>query len=111
MATRYYANNRKQSFKQTFTWSDVHNAAINQLSDFADAFLDKCHVSKMIAKYTVLHEGVDYFNFSGQNPLRDDIVAALKVQPRILERRKVVNRILERLVDFIRTFEDDVGEV
>lgn len=55
--TRYYANNRKQSFKQTFTWSDVENVAINQLSDFADAFLDKCHVSKMIAKYTVLHEG------------------------------------------------------
>jgi type I restriction enzyme R subunit len=55
--TRYYANNRKQSFKQTFTWSDVNNTAINQLADFADAFLDKCHVSKMIAKYTVLHEG------------------------------------------------------
>jgi len=55
--TRYYANNRKQSFKQTFTWSDVNNVAINQLADFADAFLDKCHVSKMIAKYTVLHEG------------------------------------------------------
>ncbi len=55
--TRYYANNRKQSFKQTFTWSRVDNAPINQLSDFADVFLDKCHVSKMIAKYTVLHEG------------------------------------------------------
>lgn len=55
--TRYYANNRKQSFKQTFTWSDVNNVAINPLSDFADIFLDKCHVSKMIAKYTVLHEG------------------------------------------------------
>ena len=55
--TRYYANNRKQSFKQTFTWSDVKNAAINPLADFTDAFLDKCHVSKMIAKYTVLHEG------------------------------------------------------
>lgn len=55
--TRYYANNRKQSFRQTFTWSDVNNVAINQLADFADAFLDKCHVSKMIAKYTVLHEG------------------------------------------------------
>ena len=55
--TRYYANNRKQNFKQTFTWSDVNNVAINPLADFADAFLDKCHVSKMIAKYTVLHEG------------------------------------------------------
>lgn len=55
--TRYYANNRKQSFKQTFNWSSVDNQPINQLSDFADIFLDKCHVSKMIAKYTVLHEG------------------------------------------------------
>ena len=55
--TRYYANNRKQSFKQTFTWSGIDNAPLNQLSEFADAFLDKCHVSKMIAKYTVLHQG------------------------------------------------------
>jgi type I restriction enzyme R subunit len=55
--TRYYANNRKQSFKQTFTWSGPDNAPLNQLSEFADVFLDKCHVSKMIAKYTVLHEG------------------------------------------------------
>lgn len=55
--TRYYANNRKQSFKQTFTWSDVNNVAINTLSEFSETFLDKCHVSKMIAKYTVLHEG------------------------------------------------------
>jgi type I restriction enzyme R subunit len=55
--TRYYANNKKQSFKQTFTWSGPDNAALNQLSDFADVFLDKCHVSKMIAKYIVLHQG------------------------------------------------------
>ncbi|TPL72289.1 type I restriction endonuclease subunit R [Mesorhizobium sp. B2-3-15] len=55
--TRYYANNRKQSYKQTFTWSGENNIPLNQLSDFADVFLDKCHISKMIAKYTVLHEG------------------------------------------------------
>jgi type I restriction enzyme, R subunit len=55
--TRYYANNRKQSFKQTFTWSGADNLPLNQLSDFADVFLDRCHVSKMIAKYTVLHQG------------------------------------------------------
>jgi type I restriction enzyme R subunit len=54
--TRYYANNRKQSFKQTFTWSTEDNVPLNQLSEFADHFLDKCHASKMIAKYTVLHE-------------------------------------------------------
>jgi type I restriction enzyme R subunit len=55
--TRYYANNRKQSFQQTFTWSLEDNIAINQLSEFADVFLDQCHVAKMIARYVVIHEG------------------------------------------------------
>ena len=54
---------------------------------------------------------VDHFNFSGQNPLRDNVVAALHVQPKILERRRVVNRILERLINFIRVFEDGIGEM
>ena len=54
--TKYYANNRKQHFKQTFFWADEKNDLITQLDKFADAFLEKCHVSKMIAKYTVLHE-------------------------------------------------------
>ncbi|WP_438727939.1 type I restriction endonuclease subunit R [Parasphingorhabdus sp. DH2-15] len=54
--TKYYANNRKQSFKQTFFWAKEDNSIITQLDAFADAFLEKCHVSKMIAKYTVLHQ-------------------------------------------------------
>ena len=54
--TKYYANNRKQHFKQTFFWADEKNDLITQLDQFAIAFLEKCHVSKMIAKYTVLHE-------------------------------------------------------
>ena len=54
--TKYYANNKSQSFKQTFYWADEKNDLITNLDQFADAFLEKCHVSKMIAKYTVLHE-------------------------------------------------------
>jgi type I restriction enzyme R subunit len=54
--TKYYANNRKQSFKQTFFWAKEDNSIITQLDAFADVFLEKCHVSKMIAKYTVLHQ-------------------------------------------------------
>ncbi len=54
--TRYYANNRKQEYKQTFYWADQDNNLITPLDDFADAFLEKCHVSKMICKYIVLHE-------------------------------------------------------
>lgn len=54
--TKYYANQRKQSFKQTFYWAKPDNSTIQHLDEFADAFLEKCHVSKMISRYTVLQE-------------------------------------------------------
>jgi type I restriction enzyme, R subunit len=54
--TKYYANNRQQSFKQTFYWTQINNTRVSQLSEFTDAFLDRCHVSKMICQYTVLNE-------------------------------------------------------
>ncbi|MEP2920935.1 MAG: type I restriction endonuclease subunit R [Sulfitobacter sp.] len=54
--TKYYANNRDQDFKQTFFWAKEDNTLVTQLDAFADAFLEKCHVSKMISKYIVLHQ-------------------------------------------------------
>jgi type I restriction enzyme, R subunit len=55
--TKYYANNWGQSFKQTFYWTDVENKRqSNILNGFTDAFLEPCHVSKMICKYIVLNE-------------------------------------------------------
>src|SRR5690606_29592571 len=54
--TKYYANNRKQSFKQTFYWADVNNRNITPLEDFANDFLTPGHIGKMIAKYIVLNE-------------------------------------------------------
>ena len=54
--SKYFANNRNQEFKQTFYWAKEDNELVTQLDDFADAFLEKCHLSKMICKYIVLHE-------------------------------------------------------
>ena len=55
--TKYYANNRFQSFKQTFYWTDKENKRLtNILNGFASDFLEKCHISKMICKYVVLNE-------------------------------------------------------
>lgn len=54
--TKYYANNKYQSFKQTFYWSQQDNRTITQLEQFTFTFLDTCHVSKMICKYIVLSE-------------------------------------------------------
>lgn len=55
--TKYYANNRHQSFKQTFYWTDVENKRLtNILNGFTADFLEPCHISKMICKYIVLNE-------------------------------------------------------
>jgi type I restriction enzyme, R subunit len=55
--TKYYANNRNQSFKQTFYWTDVNNKRqANILNGFTEGFLEPCHISKMICKYIVLNE-------------------------------------------------------
>lgn len=55
--TKYYANNRHQSFKQTFYWTDKENKRLtNILNGFTSEFLEPCHVSKMICKYIVLNE-------------------------------------------------------
>ena len=55
--TKYYANNRHQSFKQTFYWTDRDNKRYtNILNGFTSNFLEPCHISKMICKYIVLNE-------------------------------------------------------
>lgn len=54
--TKYYANNKNQSFKQTFYWTDVENNRYSNLHKFTEIFLNKSHVLKMIGKYIVLHK-------------------------------------------------------
>jgi len=54
--TKYYANNRNQSPKQTFFWADVNNRNITDLTGFAETFLNPDHLGKMIAQYIVFNE-------------------------------------------------------
>lgn len=55
--TKYFANNRKQSFKQTFYWTNKNNERLtNILNGFTSEFLEPCNISKMICKYIVLNE-------------------------------------------------------
>ncbi|OGL29321.1 deoxyribonuclease HsdR, partial [Candidatus Saccharibacteria bacterium RIFCSPHIGHO2_02_FULL_47_12] len=51
-----YANDKSSSFKFTSFWADKENIKITKLEDFTKVFLDKCHVSKMIARYMVLKQ-------------------------------------------------------
>jgi type I restriction enzyme R subunit len=54
--TKYYANARRQSFKQTFYWATEDNKTIRELPAFTKAFLTREHVGAMIGKYMVLNE-------------------------------------------------------
>lgn len=55
--TKYFANNRELSHKQTFYWTDVNNNRLSNIfNGFTSEFLDPCHISKMICKYIVLNE-------------------------------------------------------
>ncbi len=58
--TKYYSNTvgynntKKESFKFTSFWADKENNKITELEEFTRTFLEKCHLAKMITKYTVL---------------------------------------------------------
>ncbi|CZR09718.1 type I restriction endonuclease subunit R, EcoR124 family [Trichococcus ilyis] len=55
--TRYFSNSDGEILKShMFYWSDVENNRINVLSEFAESFMEKCHLAKMIARYMVLNE-------------------------------------------------------
>jgi type I restriction enzyme, R subunit len=58
--TKYFSNfgTAKQDFMQTFHWTNEQNKPLNNiLNGFTDTFLEPCHISKMICKYIVLHQG------------------------------------------------------
>ncbi len=54
--TKYLANNKLQSVKQTFFWADVNNKNITELSQFAEAFLNIDQLGKFISHYVVMNE-------------------------------------------------------
>ena len=45
----------------------------------------------------------DYL-FTERLPLRDDIVNILAVKPKLLERKQIVERVIDKIVSFVDTF-------
>ncbi|MCT8977344.1 type I restriction endonuclease subunit R [Clostridium sp. CX1] len=55
--TKYFANtDRELLYSHTFFWTDENNIRISNLKDFALTFLEKCHISKVVARYMVLND-------------------------------------------------------
>lgn len=55
--TKYFANTDSEiNFGYTFYWTDEENNRISNLNDFTTRFLEKCYMSKIIARYMVINE-------------------------------------------------------
>ncbi len=54
--TKYLANNKLQSVKQTFFWADENNRNITELSAFTASFLNSHQLGQFISHYVVMNE-------------------------------------------------------
>ncbi len=55
--TKYFSNTDTElMYSFTFFWSDEKNKKITTLAEFTLTFLDKCQISKTIARYMVINE-------------------------------------------------------
>lgn len=51
--TKYFANNRRQSFENTFYWTDINNVKITKINEFADSFLDREKIIYFIKNFII----------------------------------------------------------
>ena len=51
-----------------------------------------------------LQKIIENYLFSHQDIERDDVVGALKVKPKVLERKKISVRIIDKVIGFVETF-------
>ena len=51
---RHFAFNADERFLPVYRWADRDNKPVSHLDDFADRFLQKCELGRMISRYMVL---------------------------------------------------------
>jgi type I restriction enzyme R subunit len=88
-----------QSIEDAFAafWTEEREAEIAEICKAEG--LDAEAFRKMISEY----------HFTSKTPLSDTVIEALQTKPRILERKTVVERVVERLRDLIQTFDEGMG--
>ena len=89
--------NVEQSFKDF--WNDQRSRALAELCD-TEGLVD--------AK---VQEVIEDYQFNGRVPLRETIISALKERPKILERRKIIERVRDRILELVRIFDEGIGDI
>ena len=80
-------------------WEEERNRAINTMQSDLGISTDN------------LIQMVEEFHFSGREPRHEDIVASLNQQPKILERRSIIQRVIDSIRNFVQTFDEDIGDI
>ncbi|MDD3009245.1 MAG: hypothetical protein PHQ70_10320 [Arcobacter sp.] len=53
-----------------------------------------------------LKEVIDTYLYDGRKPLNDDVAGTLQIKPKLLERKTIIPRVLDKIVDFVEKFYD-----
>jgi type I restriction enzyme R subunit len=75
-------------------WDEEQVKAFDELCE--EENLNKAEVNKVI----------DTYLYDGRAPLKDDIANTLNVKPKLLERKKIVPRVLDKIMGFVEKFYD-----
>ena len=78
-------------------WEEQKDEAFDQLCE--EENLDSVKVKEVVDKYL----------YDQRKPLSDNIAKTLKIKPKLLERRKIVPRILDKVMSYVEKFYDDSG--
>ena len=58
-----------------------------------------------------LSEVIERYLFTWRTPLREQLVGMLKTPPKIRERKTIIQRLTDRIMEFVDTFEEFMGEI
>ena len=78
-------------------WTAEKEAALVVLCEEED--LDREKVEGLIGRY----------HFTGKEPRREAVVEALNVKPKVLQRKRIFERVVEKLMGLVGTFDEGMG--
>ena len=54
---------------------------------------------------------IEAYQFSDKEPLSDDVMSIVKTPPSILKRKSIARRIVDKMVSYLETFNEQMGDI
>lgn len=59
----------------------------------------------------VAAEMVEAYQFTGKEPLRETVFNALETKPKLMERKRIFERVVDKLIGVVQMFDERMGDV